>query len=92
MFLTPIEHFHDHNYSIKQDKNIVTDYIIDQQYADNIGFISNNKKIIDKAMKNIAQIIEVRNLTINEEKKQCNIQLTEHKKMTGRSVNTLEHY
>ena len=36
MFLTPIEHLHDHNYCIKQDKNTVTDYIIDQQYADDI--------------------------------------------------------
>ena len=54
MFLTPIEHFHEHNYCIKQDKNNVTDYIIVQQYADDIGFISNNKNIIDKAMKNIA--------------------------------------
>ena len=92
MFLTPFEHLHDHNYCIKHEKNIVTDYIIDQQYADDIGFISNNKNIINKAMKNIAQILEERNLTINEREKQYNIQLTEHKKMTGRSVNTLEHY
>ena len=68
MFLTPIEHLHDHNYCIKQDKNIVTDYIIDQQYADDIGFISNNKDIIDKAMKNIAPILEERNLNINDKK------------------------
>ena len=68
MFLTPIEHFHEHNYSIKQDKNTVTDYIIVQQYAYGIGFISNNKNIIDKAMKNIAPILEERNLTMNEEK------------------------
>ena len=68
MFLTPFEHHHDHNYCIKQDKDIVTDYIIDQQYADDIGFISNNKNIIDKAMKNIAPILEERNLTINEKK------------------------
>ena len=92
MFLTPFEHLHDHNYCIKQDKNIVTNYIIDQQYADDIGFISNNKNIINKAMKDIAPILEERNLTINEEKKQYNIQLTEHKEMTGRSVNALEHY
>ena len=44
MFLAPIEHLHDHNYCINQDKNTVTDYIIDQQYADDIEFISNNKK------------------------------------------------
>ena len=44
MHQTPIEHLHDHNYCIKQDKNTVTDYIIDQQYADDIGFISNNTK------------------------------------------------
>ena len=68
MFLSPIEHLHDHNYCIKQDKNTVTDYIIDQQYADDIGFISNNKNIIDIAMKNIAPILEERNLTINEKK------------------------
>ena len=61
MFLTPIEHLHDHNYTI-------TDYVIDQQYADDIGFISNNKNIINKAMKNIAPILEERNLTINEKK------------------------
>ena len=42
MFLTPIEHLHDHNYCIKQDNDTVTDYIIDLQYADDIGFISNN--------------------------------------------------
>ena len=69
MFLTPIEHLHDHNYCIKQDKSTVTDYIIDQQYADDFGFISNNKDIIDKAMKNIAPILEERNLTMNEKKK-----------------------
>ena len=80
MFLTPFENLHDHNYCIKQDKNIVTDYIIDQQYADDIGFISNNKDIRNKAMKIIAQILEERNLTINEKKKKYNIQLTEHKK------------
>ena len=68
MLLTPIEDLHDHNYCIKQDKNTITDNIIDQQYADDIGFISNNKNIIDKAMKNIAPIIEERNMTINEEK------------------------
>ena len=68
MFLTPIEHLLDHNYCIKQDKSTVTDYIIDQQYADDIGFISNSKNIIDKAMKNIAPILEERNLTINEKK------------------------
>ena len=53
---------------MKQDKNVVTDYIIGQQYADDIGFISNNKDIIDKAMKTIAPILEERNLTINERK------------------------
>ena len=90
MFLTPIEHLHEHNYSIKQDKNTITDYIIDQQYEDDIGFINNNKNIIYKAMKNIAPILKEKNMAINEKKK--NIQSTEHKKMTGRSVNTLEHY
>ena len=68
MFLAPFEHLHDHNYCIEQDKNTITDYIIDQQYADDIGFISNNKNIMDKAMKNTAPILEERNLTINEEK------------------------
>ena len=68
MFLTPIEHLLDHNYCIKQNKNIVADYMIDQQYTDDIGFISNNKNIINKAMKNIAPILEERNLTINEKK------------------------
>ena len=92
MFLTPIEHLNDHNYCIKQDTNTTTGYIIDQQYADDIGFISNNKNIINKAMRNSAQITEQGNLTINAKKTQYNIQLTEHKKMTGRSVNTLEHY
>ena len=91
MFLTPIEHLHDHNYCIKQDKNNITDYMIDQKYADDIGFISNNKSIINKAMKNIVPILEERNSTMTE-KKQCNIQSTEHKEMTGRSVNTLKHY
>ena len=91
MFLTPIEHLHGHNCCTKQNKHTITDYLIDQQYADDIGFISNNKNIIDKAMKNIAPIIEERNLTINV-KKQYNIQLTEHSKMTGRSLSTLEHY
>ena len=92
MFLTPFEHLHDHNYCLKQDKNIVPDYIIDQQYADDIGSISNNKDIINKAMKTITPILEEKNLTINDFKKQYNIQLTEHTKMTGRNVNTLEHY
>ena len=57
MFLTPIEHLHDHNYCIKQDKNNITDYVIHQQYADD----SNNKNIINKAMKNIAPISRERN-------------------------------
>ena len=65
MFLTPIEHLHDNNYCIKQDKNTITDYIIDQQYADDIGFICDNKNIIDKAMKNIAPILKEGILTIN---------------------------
>ena len=65
IFLTPIEHLHDHNYCIKHDKNNITDYVIYQQYADNIGFISNNKNIINKVMKNIAPILSERNLTIN---------------------------
>ena len=43
--------------------------MIDQQDADDIGFISNNKHILDKAMKNIAPILEERNLTINGERK-----------------------
>ena len=68
MFLTPIEHLHDHNYCIEHDKNIVTDYIIGQQYTDDIGFISNNKNILEKAMRNIAPILEERNMTINERK------------------------
>ena len=68
MLLTPIEHLHDHNYCIEQDKNTITDYIIDQRYADDIGFISNNKNIIDKVMKNISPILEERNLTIYENK------------------------
>ena len=92
MFLTPIEHLHDHNHCIKHDKYTITDYIIDQKYTDDIGFISNNENITYRAIKNIVQILEDRNLTINEKKKKYNIQLTEHKKMTGRSVNTLEHY
>ena len=66
MFLASIEHLHDHNYCIKQDKNTITDYIIDQQYADDIGFISNDKNITNKVMKNIAPTLEERNLTINE--------------------------
>ena len=68
VFLTPIEHLHDHNYCIKQGKNTITDYIIDQQYAGDIGFISNNKNILSKAMKNIAPIFEEKNMTINEKK------------------------
>ena len=43
MFPTPIEHLHDHNYCIKQEKNNLTYYMIHQQYADDIGFISNIK-------------------------------------------------
>ena len=56
MFLTPIEHLHDHNYRTKQYKNNITCYIIDQQCADDNRFISSNKNIINKAMKNIALI------------------------------------
>ena len=91
MFLAPIEHLHDHNYCIKQDKNTVTEYIIDQQYVDDIGFISNNKDIIDNAMKNITPILEERNLTIND-KKTIQLTINRTQKMIGRSVNTLEHY
>ena len=68
MILTPIEYPHDLNYCIKQDKDTITDYIIDQRYADDIGFISNNKNIIDNAMKHIAPISEERNLTMDDEK------------------------
>ena len=67
MFLTPIEHLHDHNYCIKQDKDTISDCIIDQQYADEIESISNDKKT-DKAIKNIAPILTERSLTINEKK------------------------
>ena len=56
MFLAPIEHLHDHNYCIKQYIDTITDYIIDQQYADDIEFISNNNNIISQSMKNIDQI------------------------------------
>ena len=66
IFLTPIEHIHDHNYCIKQNKNDITYYIIDQQYADDIGFMSNNKDNIDKAMNNIAPIQKERKLTTDE--------------------------
>ena len=69
MFLTPIEQLHDHDYCMKQDKKNITDYIIYQKYADDIGLISNNKHIINNAMKNIAPIITERNLTINEAEK-----------------------
>ena len=58
MYLTPIEHLYEYNYCTKQDKNNTTYYIIDQQYTDDIGFISNNKNIINKAMKNIALILK----------------------------------
>ena len=91
MFLRPIEHLHDHNYCIKQDKNTITDYMIDQQYADDIGFIINNENIISKAMKNIAPILEERNLTINQ-KKTIRHTINKTQKMNGRSVNTFEHY
>ena len=55
------------------------------------GFISNNKNIINKAMKNIAPILEEGNMTMHGEK---TIQHTINRKqkMTGRSVNTLEYY
>ena len=56
MLIAPVEHLHDNNCCIKQDNNNITSYIIDQQYADDIGFISHNKNIINKAMKNIAPI------------------------------------
>ena len=91
VFMAPFGHLHDHSCCIKRDKNIVTDYIIDQQCADGIGFVGVNRDIINKAMKNIAPILKERNLTINEKKKK-NIQLTEHKKITGGGVNILEHY
>ena len=68
MFLTPIEHLYDHNYCIKQDKDTLTVYTIDLKYADDIEFISKNKDIINKAMKNITPILDERNLTINEKK------------------------
>ena len=58
VFLSPIEHIHYHNYCLKQDKDHITDYIIDQHYADDIRFISNSKTIINKVMINIAPTIQ----------------------------------
>ena len=57
MFLTPINHLHDLNYCTKQDKNNITDKIFDQQYADDIGFNSNNKNIINKTITDIAPML-----------------------------------
>ena len=41
---------------------------IDLQHTDDIGFISNNKNIINKAIKNIAPLKKKKKLTINETK------------------------
>ena len=57
LFLTPTEHLHDHIYCTKQDKNNITDYLIDQQYADHIGFVGKKKNIMKNAMKNIVPIL-----------------------------------
>ena len=46
----------------------ITDYIIDQQYADDIGFINNNKNIISKAIKNIAPILKEKNINYKRNK------------------------
>ena len=48
-------------------KNI-TDCIIDQQYADNIGFVISNINIIYKALINIAPISRDKNLTVDDYK------------------------
>ena len=58
MFLTPIERLLDHIYCTKHGKNSIPDYIIDQQYADDIGFISNNENTINKVIKNIALLLK----------------------------------
>ena len=90
IFPTPIEHLHDHNYCIKQDNNNITDYIIDHQYSDDIGLISNSKSIIDTLKKNIASILREKNFTMDEKTMQHTFNRT--KKKTGRSVSTLEHF
>ena len=89
MFLTSIEDLRDNNYHTKQDNNDITDNIIDQQYADDIGFI--RKKYIKKAMKNIALICKEKNLTIRETKTMQHI-INRTQKMIERCVNSLKHY
>ena len=76
MSVTPIEHLHGHNYCIKQERYKIADYIIDQQYADDIEFISNKKHHKESDKKYCSNFKN--NKLDYEWKKQYVIQLTEH--------------
>lgn len=57
-------HLRDHNYSIKQENNIT----IDQQYADDIGWITNSQYKTTQVKQNIPKKLEERNLQVNQSK------------------------
>jgi len=57
-------HLIDHNYSVKRDNS----FHINQQYADDIGWISTAKHKIDKTKKNVPEKLKPRNLQVNETK------------------------
>ena len=54
----------DHTYSRKIDEHI----IIDQQYADDIGWASTNNEKIEEIENTVPQILKNRNLLVNESK------------------------
>ena len=57
-------HIKDHTYSSPSENSIT----INQQYADDIGWISNSKYSIDRALHTIPSKLKARNLNINETK------------------------
>ena len=72
----------DHKYSRKIDEHI----IIDQQYADDIGWASTNNEKIEEIENTVPQILKNRNLLVNESKLK-NILSKEMDQISGKHVN-----
>ena len=76
----------DHTYQNTDNNNFLT---IDQQYADDIGWVSTGQHIIEHIEKAVPDILKQRNLKVNPEKKK-NTKYPEIATINGKSVNMLE--
>ena len=57
-------HITDHNYTIKRDTNV----LINQQYADDIGWITNAKHKTNQIKRTVPEKLKSRNLQVNQNK------------------------